>query len=82
MTFLESIESESNGLLNQETPPLVEIRKALLEIEEFISSADYSGLEGEQRDRLQNLRKELKSRLQTQENTHDQKKHHILLSSI
>ena len=68
MTFLESIESESKGLLNQETPPLVEIRKALLEIEEFIASADYSDVPSEQRDRLQNLRKELKSRLRTQEN--------------
>jgi tetratricopeptide (TPR) repeat protein len=68
VTFLESIESESKGLLNQETPPLVEIRKALLEIEEFIASADYSDVPSEQRDRLQNLRKELKSRLRTQEN--------------
>jgi len=68
VTFLESIESVSNGLLNQDTPPVVEIRKALLEIEEFIASEDYSELPSEQRDRIQTLRKELKSRLQAQEN--------------
>jgi tetratricopeptide (TPR) repeat protein len=68
VTFLESLETESNGLLNQDSPPLVEIRKAILEIEEFIASTEYSELSSEQRDRLQNLRKELKSRLRTQEN--------------
>lgn len=67
MSVFETLESELNILLNQDSPPVVELRKALLEIEEFIASPDYQNLPAEQREHLLDLRKGMKARLRSQQ---------------
>jgi len=61
------MENELTVLLNQDSPPLVELRKTLLEIEEFIASPEYQDLPADQREHLQDLRKGLKTRLRSQQ---------------
>jgi tetratricopeptide (TPR) repeat protein len=58
------IENNFSDLLNQENAPLIELRKSLLEIEEFISTDDYPSLTIDERNRLQDLRKNLQSKIQ------------------
>lgn len=60
MTILESLEARINALLTQPSPP-IEMRKALLELDEFINDPEYQALDSVTRTRLQNLRKELKT---------------------
>lgn len=63
MSFLEKLENDLSELFSQDSPPLVELREALLDIEEFIDSPDYQDLSPEDRERLQELRKKLKAQL-------------------
>jgi tetratricopeptide (TPR) repeat protein len=61
--MIENLQSEIAALLDQENPPVVELRKALLEVEEFIASAEFQDLSAEQRNQAQDLRRDLKNRL-------------------
>ena len=61
--MIESLQNEINNLLDQDNPPLVELRKALLEVEEFIASSEYQDLDADQRNLAQDLRRDLKNRL-------------------
>jgi tetratricopeptide (TPR) repeat protein len=61
--MIESLQNEIRNLLDQDNPPLVELRKSLLEVEEFISSSEYQDLDADQRNLAQDLRRDLKNRL-------------------
>ena len=63
MTDNDTLESTIQGLLEQPEPPLVELRKSLLDLEELIASPNYFDLDSDQRSQLQGLRKELKDRI-------------------
>ncbi len=51
------------ALFQQDTPPAAELRKALLEMEDFLASDDFAGLSAEERSQAQDWRRELKNRL-------------------
>jgi tetratricopeptide (TPR) repeat protein len=63
VTELEINLSKAQELLGQESPPLVELRKTLLEIEELINSTDYTSLTEEDQEALQLSRRDLKARI-------------------
>lgn len=63
MSAFEALEAKINHLLNQEDSTLSDLRRGMLEIEEFISTEEYSSLPPEERGRLQNTRKDLKARI-------------------
>jgi tetratricopeptide (TPR) repeat protein len=67
--MIESLQTEITTLLDQENPPIVELRKALLEIEELIASSEYQDLTPDERNLAQDLRRDLKSRLRQIEET-------------
>jgi len=55
-------------LISQELPPLLELRKAFLEFEEFLVTSEYSDLPAETREQIQNMRRDLRARIRTLEN--------------
>ncbi len=63
MTEITDIQINVEKLLGQVSPPLVELRKALLEIEELIYSSEYLNIPPADQDSIQCLRRNLKSRL-------------------
>ena len=63
MADFETLQAEANRLIRQEPPPLPEIRKMMVEMDEFINSADFQGLNREQRGKLQNQFQELRARV-------------------
>ncbi len=63
MADFESLQAEANQLARQEPPPLPEIRKMMVEMDEYINSPDFQNLDREQRGNLQNLYKELRARI-------------------
>jgi tetratricopeptide (TPR) repeat protein len=71
MGRIETFENKINNLLIQETPALADMRRIMLEIDEFINSPDYPGLNIDERGRLQNLRKDLRSRIREQEDAEE-----------
>ncbi len=68
MNPFEALENQIDQLTSRDSASLVEMRNLLLEIEEFISSEDYQSLSPDERSRLQAARKDLMTRMQTQEN--------------
>jgi len=68
----ETLETSINALFDQEAPPLLDLRKSLLELEELINSPEYQSIPADQRSRLQDLRKELKSRIREQQEQNSQ----------
>ena len=67
-TTLENIRNSASALLSQASPPPVELRKVLLDIDEFINSADFQALETEQKSSIQGLRKDIKALMRQMEN--------------
>ncbi len=65
MSDNEILETSIRTLLSQSAPPPVELRKAMLELDDWINSETFSSLTVIERERLQTLRKELKNRLRT-----------------
>lgn len=63
MSDILNIQNQVRELLEQENPPLIELRKALLEIEELVASEEYSDLNSEGQEKLQVMRRDLKARL-------------------
>ena len=53
MADFETLHAEANRLIHQEPPPLPEIRKMMVEMDEFINSSDFQNLNREQRGKLQ-----------------------------
>ena len=64
MEEINTIIDLSINLLDQENPSLLEVRKILLEIEDFIESEIYYALDTEKQKELQNLRKKMISRIE------------------
>ncbi|HSF80770.1 MAG TPA: hypothetical protein VLA49_06030 [Anaerolineales bacterium] len=64
MSLFDELLSHIEQLRNRDTADLVDRRSLLLEIEDYISSADYQSLSSEERSRLQAARKELISLIQ------------------
>ena len=67
MSNFELLENDVQHLLSQVTPLAAELRKAMLEIDEIINSVDYPAFEPELRSKLQAMRRDLKSRMQEQD---------------
>ena len=69
---VESAISHAEVLLETETtsstPPLTDLRQALLEVDELISDPEYQELAANNRENLQSVRKELKLQIQKIEN--------------
>ena len=68
MATFDSLQSKYQDLISQELAPLLELRKALLEFEEFINIPEYSELPVESREQIQIMRRELKGRIRLAEN--------------
>lgn len=67
MSDFENLKDQIQPLLDQQNPPLAELRKAMLEIEDFMASDDFPGLAPEDRTLAQDLRRDLKTRLRQAE---------------
>src|SRR4030042_5675477 len=67
MTELESLKDDYFRLIEQENPPLIDLRNILLEVEDFINSSNYQDSSAEERNLLQEFRQNLKSRLSDHE---------------
>lgn len=64
----DALNRQIDELLNREDASPAELRTLMLEIEEFISSDEYSALKPKQRSQLQSARKDLLTRIQQQDN--------------
>jgi tetratricopeptide (TPR) repeat protein len=73
MNRVESIENRVNNLLIQNEPPLAELRRLMLEIDDFMHLPDFQELSLDDRNRVQNIRKDLKARIRQQEDDEDQR---------
>jgi len=59
---------EAARLLNQPSPPLPDLRRALVEVDELINSSEFADLPAEERSRLQSMYRDLRSLIRAQEN--------------
>jgi tetratricopeptide (TPR) repeat protein len=67
MSPFEALEHQFGQLRSRENATLVEKRNLLLEVEEFINSPDYQALSPDERNRLQQARKDLLALISQQE---------------
>jgi tetratricopeptide (TPR) repeat protein len=67
MSLFEELAAKIESLRGKEEAALVELRRLMLEIDEFISSDDYGDLPLEERTIIQGARKELKNRIRQKE---------------
>jgi predicted component of type VI protein secretion system len=67
MSRVETFENRVNDLLIQENPTLADMRRVMLEIDDYLNSAEYPSLSVDERSRLQTARKDLKARLRRRE---------------
>ena len=63
MADFETLQAEASKLIEQDAPALPEIRKTMVELDEFFGSPDFQNLDREQRSTLQGLYKELRIRV-------------------
>jgi tetratricopeptide (TPR) repeat protein len=63
MADFEQLQAEASRLIEQQPPALPEIRKLMVEMDEFLNSPDFQELERERRSELQGLYKELRARV-------------------
>ena len=73
MSRVETFENRINDLLIQDAPALADLRRLMLEIDEYINSPDYPTLGIDERSRLQGVRKDLKARIRQQEDDEEEK---------
>ncbi len=69
MDSIDDFEKNAQFLLQQPEPGLTELRRLILELEDLIISPEFQTLNPDERNRLQNLRKELRGRLRERETT-------------
>ena len=69
MSEFEELNNQIKNLLKQAAPPPVELRKAILELDEWINSETYSDLSLEDREAAQNLIKDLRIKLRQSESS-------------
>lgn len=67
MSEFEELHEHLTSLLNQVSPPPVEIRKAILELDEWINSEEFSSSAPTEREHAQSLLKELRTKLRQSE---------------
>lgn len=67
MNEFEELENKLKNLLEQGSPPPVELRKAILELDEWINSQDFSSASQTQRELAQSYLMNLRSRLRQSE---------------
>jgi tetratricopeptide (TPR) repeat protein len=67
MNPIDDLEKNGQFLLQQPQPGLTELRQLILELEDQINTPEFQALSPEDRNRLQNLRKELRGRLRQRE---------------
>lgn len=72
MSRVENFENRVNDLLIQDRPSLADMRRLMLEIDDYINSGDYENLTVDDRGRLQSTRKELKSRIRQEEDAEEE----------
>ena len=72
MSRVETFENRVNDLLIQENPALADMRRVMLEIDDYLNSAEYPSLSVDERSRLQSARKDLKARLRRQEDAEEE----------
>jgi hypothetical protein len=53
MADFETLQAEANRLIEQQPPALADIRKLMVELDEFFNGPDFQALEREQRNTLQ-----------------------------
>lgn len=63
MADFETLQAEANRLLRQEPAPLPEIRKLMVEMDEYINSPDFQNLSRDQRTQIQNVYKEMRAKI-------------------
>src|SRR5512133_3473101 len=63
MADFELLQAEANRLVAQEPPALPEIRKLMVEMDEYFNSPDFQNLDREHRTLLQTLYKDLRVRV-------------------
>jgi tetratricopeptide (TPR) repeat protein len=63
MADFETIQADAKRLVEQEPPALPEIRKLMVEMDEFFTSPDYQALSREQRSQVQGVYKELRAKV-------------------
>lgn len=71
MSQVEILENKTNNLLVQDSPPLTELRRLMLEIDEFVNSSAYQELSIDERGRIQTIRKDVKTQIRKQEDLED-----------
>lgn len=69
MTDYQNLVDRFAQLQNQETADIVELRKLILEVEDFLNSDLYNSLSAEERGQIQSLRKELRAQLRSENDT-------------
>jgi tetratricopeptide (TPR) repeat protein len=67
MTHFEILSSQVMDAININVPDLIELRKLMLELDEFINSDEYQALSMEERSQLQGIRKDLISKVRQRE---------------
>jgi tetratricopeptide (TPR) repeat protein len=67
MADFDALQAQASQLLEQQPPVLPEIRKLMVEMDEFFNSPDFQALSREQRSQLQAVYKELRARVRGQE---------------
>ncbi len=72
MSDLETLEGKTTLLLSQEEATPADLRKLMLEVDDFINSPDFQALEMDVRGRAQALRRDLKARLRLLEDPNGQ----------
>lgn len=65
--MFEEIKNEAQRLLQQEIASPAELRKIMLELEDYMASDDFPGLPADERSAAQDLRRDLKARLRQAE---------------
>ncbi len=63
MADLETLQAEAKRLAEQEPPALPEIRKLMVEFDDFFNSTDFQSMERDKRTEIQALYKELRARV-------------------
>jgi tetratricopeptide (TPR) repeat protein len=71
MSDPHTLENDINQLLSQSSPALSDVRRALLDLDDFLDSSDYQSLSIDERASLQSLRKDLRNRLRELEDQPD-----------
>ena len=71
MTDIDALESQINALLSEDAPTLPDLRRGMLDLDEFMNTPGYQELEIDGRAQLQSLRKDLRARIRSMEDESD-----------